>query len=185
MSFDQSTGLQSVQDARKGDRLDLKKLCQSALVDPFVPSQIGQRLPLRSGQLEVARNLFEFLSNLATSCSRKPSVGKSRSTTLVTPTLAYHKLAYKNDKLAYKKIQVTLLHDRACSPIRECGAAGVAAILRQRLAMFGCDRSENRAACGADGFPDGATVKRAAISRSRLGTRWYSRTKVAHQNDDL
>jgi hypothetical protein len=96
MSFDQSTRLQFVQDARKGDRLDLKKLCQSTLVDPFVPSQIGQRLPLRSGQPEVARNLFKsFPQQPRDLVQQETERWQVAFHNLVTPTLAYLKLAYE------------------------------------------------------------------------------------------
>jgi hypothetical protein len=53
---------------------------------------------------------------------------------------------------------VALLHDRACSSNRECGAGEVAAILRQRVAMMPVGHVRNsEAACGADGLPGGAT----------------------------
>ena len=61
MAFDQSAGLQPVQDARKGDRLHVKEFGQSNLVDPFVLIEILYSLPLRSGQTGVAGNLFKSL----------------------------------------------------------------------------------------------------------------------------
>jgi hypothetical protein len=81
MSFDQFAGLQLVQDARQRDRLHVEQFRQSALVDAFVLSQIGQRLPLRSGQPGFAGNLLEPLPEQPRDfVQQKTSVGDSIST---------------------------------------------------------------------------------------------------------
>jgi hypothetical protein len=60
--FDQTPGLQLVEDATKRDRLDFEKLCESRLIDALVLPEVGQDLPLRSGQPATARVLLKSLS---------------------------------------------------------------------------------------------------------------------------
>ena len=61
LPFDQSQRLKLIDDAAKGDRLKIQKLCQSALVDTLILSQICQHLPLRPGQAGSPRVLLKSL----------------------------------------------------------------------------------------------------------------------------
>jgi hypothetical protein len=61
LPFDQSEGLELIDDAGKRDRLHVEEPRQSALIDPFVSVQIRQHLPLRSGQPGTPRMLLESL----------------------------------------------------------------------------------------------------------------------------
>jgi hypothetical protein len=63
--LDQPACLQLVENAHQRDGLDFQDIGEPALMDAFVLGQIGERLPLRTGQPEIARPLLETLAQQA------------------------------------------------------------------------------------------------------------------------
>ena len=61
-AFDEAARLHLVEQPGERDRHDLDQVGQFALVDAFMPGQIGQHLPLGAGQPRRPRPLFEPLS---------------------------------------------------------------------------------------------------------------------------
>jgi hypothetical protein len=59
--FDQSHRLELVDDAAKRDRFDFEKLRESLLINALVLREVGQNLPLRSGEPGSTEELLQPL----------------------------------------------------------------------------------------------------------------------------
>ena len=64
-ALDQVGGFQPIERAAERDRLDLENFGERALLDALVAREIGERLPLRARQPEMAGPLFEALAQEA------------------------------------------------------------------------------------------------------------------------
>ncbi|MNN96968.1 hypothetical protein D3C81_2160370 [compost metagenome] len=76
-ALDQATLLHFVEQAHQGDRLDLQQVGQAFLMNAFIEGQLGQHLPLRAGQVEVARALFEALAHQPRHIMHKETHGRT------------------------------------------------------------------------------------------------------------
>src|ERR1700678_2878165 len=93
--FDQPPRLQLIEDATKRDCLDFEKLCESRLIDALVLREVGQDLPLRSGQPRTARVLLKSLSEQTGDLVQQESeCGRIDFQLSGTPEQAYFKLPY-------------------------------------------------------------------------------------------
>jgi hypothetical protein len=74
--LDQAALGEFVENAHEGDRFDLEQFRQTALVDALASREIGDHLPLRTRQPEVAGALFEPLAHQAGDFMQHESEGK-------------------------------------------------------------------------------------------------------------
>jgi hypothetical protein len=58
-TLDKSRRLEPVDEADKGNRLDFEHVGKGALLDSLVPGDMGQDLPLRAGEAEMAGLLLK------------------------------------------------------------------------------------------------------------------------------
>src|SRR5882757_6318241 len=99
MPLNQPERLKLVDDAAKGDRLDLQQLSQAALVDAFVLRQISEDLPLRARKTGAAGVLLK----MSPEQPRNVMQQKPQSRRIRFHSGPIHKLAYDKPGIIYFK----------------------------------------------------------------------------------
>ena len=74
-ALDQAAFREPVENAHQGDRLDVEQFGEAGLMDALVLREIGDGLPLRTGQAWMSGPLFEF----ACAGGGRPHAGESQA----------------------------------------------------------------------------------------------------------